>query len=133
MEKQLLRQIPKVDDLLRCPALERLAAELPASAVTAAVRQVLDTLRADILSGTVTELPSEDALCAQIAEACRTARLPSLRGVINATTGPWPRQRMPPVAIPPWNITWPPETGASGTPMWSPCCAVSPGRRPPLW
>ena len=85
MEKQLLRQIPKVDDLLRCPALEGLAAELPASAVTTAVRQVLDTLRADILSGTVTELPSEDALCAQITEACRTARLPSLRGVINAT------------------------------------------------
>ena len=85
MEKQLLRQIPKVDDLLRCPALEGLTAELPASAVTDAVRQVLDALRADILSGIVTKLPSEDALCAQITKACRAARLPSLRGVINAT------------------------------------------------
>ena len=85
MEKQLLRRIPKVDDLLRCPALEPLAAEVPASAVTEAVRQTLDALRADILAGTVTELPSESALCAQIAEVCRTARLPSLRGVINAT------------------------------------------------
>ena len=85
MEKQLLRQIPKVDDLLRCPALEPLAAEVPASAVTEAVRQTLDALRADILAGTVTELPLESALCAQIAEVCRTARLPSLRGVINAT------------------------------------------------
>ena len=85
MEKQLLRQIPKVDDLLRCPALEPLATEVPASAVTEAVRQTLDALRADILAGTVTELPSESALCAQIAEVCRTARLPSLRGVINAT------------------------------------------------
>ena len=85
MEKQLLRRIPKVDDLLRCPALEPLAAEVPASAVTEAVRQTLDALRADILAGTVTELPSESALCTQIAEACRAARLPSLRGIINAT------------------------------------------------
>lgn len=85
MEKQLLRRIPKVDDLLRCPALEPLATEVPASAVTEAVRQTLDALRADILAGTVTELPSESALCTQIAEACRAARLPSLRGVINAT------------------------------------------------
>ena len=85
MENQLLRQIPKVDELLRCPALAGLAAELPASAVTNAVRQVLDTLRTDILSEAVTELPSEEVLCAQIAEACRAARLPSLRGVINAT------------------------------------------------
>ena len=85
MENQLLRQIPKVDELLRCPALAGLAAELPASAVANAVRQVLDTLRTNILSEAVTELPSEEVLCAQIAEACRAARLPSLRGVINAT------------------------------------------------
>ena len=59
----LLRQIPKVDDLLRLPALNTLAAE----------------------AGTVTELPSTEALCAQISASCRASRLPSLRGVINAT------------------------------------------------
>lgn len=81
----LLRQIPKVDDLLRLPALNTLAAEVGAAAVTEAVRRTLDRLRADILVGTVTELPSTEALCAQISASCRASRLPSLRGVINAT------------------------------------------------
>ena len=81
----LLRQIPKVDDLLRLPALNTLAAEAGTSAVTGAVRRTLDRLRADILVGTVTELPSTEALCAQISASCRASRLPSLRGVINAT------------------------------------------------
>ena len=81
----LLRQIPKVDDLLRLPALNTLAAEAGTSAVTEAVRRTLDRLRADILVGTVTELPSTEALCAQISASCRASRLPSLRGVINAT------------------------------------------------
>ena len=81
----LLRQISKVDDLLRLPALNTLAAEAGTSAVTEAVRRTLDRLRADILVGTVTELPSTEALCAQISASCRASRLPSLRGVINAT------------------------------------------------
>ena len=81
----LLRPIPKVDDLLRLPALNTLAAEAGTSAVTEAVRRTLDRLRADILVGTVTELPSTEALCAQISALCRASRLPSLRGVINAT------------------------------------------------
>ena len=85
MDKQLLRRIPKVDDLLRRPALEALAVEAPASAVTEAVRRTLDALRENILSGAVTDLPCEETLCAEIAEACRSARLPSLRSVINAT------------------------------------------------
>ena len=53
--------------------------------MTEAVRRTLDRLRADILVGTVTELPSTEALCAQISASCRASRLPSLRGVINAT------------------------------------------------
>lgn len=55
------------------PALEALAAEAPASAVTEAVRRTLDALRENILSGAVTELPCEETLCAEIAEACRSA------------------------------------------------------------
>lgn len=38
----LLRQIPKVDDLLRLPALKMLAAEVETSAVTETVRRTLD-------------------------------------------------------------------------------------------
>lgn len=40
----LLRQIPKVDDLLRLPALKMLAAEVETSAVTETVRRTLDRL-----------------------------------------------------------------------------------------
>lgn len=85
MDKLLPRQIPKVDDLLRLPALSTLAAEVGAAAVTEAVRRRLDRLRTDILAGTATELPSTETLCAEIGELCQAARLPSLRGVVNAT------------------------------------------------
>ena len=85
MNKQLLRQIPKVDDLLRCPALKELAADAPAPAVTEAVRRTLEDLRGKILSGVCTAIPGTDALCARAAETLQSARLPALRGVINAT------------------------------------------------
>ncbi|MEG2221672.1 MAG: L-seryl-tRNA(Sec) selenium transferase [Oscillospiraceae bacterium] len=81
--KAILRGIPKVDDLLRQPLL----AELPAAAVTvtAAVREVLDGLRAGVLAGSVEELPSMEALCQAVREKVRLRQLPSLRGVINGT------------------------------------------------
>lgn len=121
MDKQLLRRIPKVDDLLRRPRAGSAGGrKLPASAVTEAVRRTLDALRENILSGAVTELPCEETLCAEIAEACRSARLSSLRSVINATgvvlhtnlgraaLEP-PRtaggQRTFPAVIPRWNTT----------------------------
>ena len=85
MDKLLPRQIPKVDDLLRLPVLNTLAAEVGAAAVTEAVRRRLDRLRADILAEAVTELPSTETLCAEIGALCRASRLPSLRGVVNAT------------------------------------------------
>ena len=52
----LLRQIPKVDDLLRLPALNTLAAEAGTSAVTEAVRRTLDRLRA-VVPGIPPALP----------------------------------------------------------------------------
>lgn len=85
MDKQMLRQIPKVDDLLRCPALLERTAGAPEAAVKEAVRRTVEALRAGVLSGAVETLPTEEALCAQAAETLRLDRLPSLRGVVNAT------------------------------------------------
>ena len=52
MERQdLLRKIPKVDELLGLPPLASLAEELPAGMARDAVREVLEELRQQALSG----------------------------------------------------------------------------------
>ena len=61
----LLRQIPKVDDLLRLPALNTLAAEVGAAAVTEAVRRTLDRRdrhRHRAVPGGY-RLPGQDTVC----------------------------------------------------------------------
>ena len=85
MNNQLLRQIPKVDDLLKEPVLEALCKEMPALTVTRAIRQALDQLRKDVLEGKIGELPARDALCAKIAVLACRENAPSLRRVINGT------------------------------------------------
>ena len=71
-ETNLLRAIPKVDELLRRPELSAL--EMPAS-----------TLREAVLSGEKKEVPEAGEICASIRARAEEAELPSLRGVINAT------------------------------------------------
>ena len=85
MNNQLLRQIPKVDELLKEPVLEALCNEMPAMTVTRAIRQALDQLRKDVLEGKIEELPARDALCAKIAVLACRENAPSLRRVINGT------------------------------------------------
>lgn len=83
MEKELLRALPRIDEL--CAAVERLCPDLPAAVVTAAARDTVGALRRSILEGDAVALPSRDELSERAAESARTAALPSLRGVINAT------------------------------------------------
>ena len=85
MNNGLLRGIPKVDELLRSDSLQNRCAGLAAQVVRDAVRQGLEELRRDVLAGTVTALPEEDALCGRIAALAEQASLPSLRRVINGT------------------------------------------------
>ena len=85
MNNQLLRQIPKVDDLLKMPVLEALLEQMPAQTVTRAVRQILDELRQDVLEGKIEELPQREALCNKIEVLARKTDAPSLRRVINGT------------------------------------------------
>ena len=51
MNKSLLRDIPKVDDLLRSPTLAHLFADAPRVSVTEALREELDNIRKNILDG----------------------------------------------------------------------------------
>ena len=85
MNHQLLRQIPKVDELLKMPVLEALLQEMPAQTVTRAVRQALDDLRQSVLEGKIEELPTRDAICAKIAVLACRENTASLRRVINGT------------------------------------------------
>ncbi len=85
MNNQLLREIPKVDDLLRSPALVSLCQNAPRSAVADAVRSVLAELRSSMLAGEAAALPDEAALAARVAECVKCACRPSLRRTINGT------------------------------------------------
>ena len=85
MNQQLLRKLPKVDDLLRTPELEALRAQYPEQTVTDAVRQVIAGLRQSILSSEIDDLPSQENLFAKIGGQIRSDVRPSMRTVINGT------------------------------------------------
>ena len=82
---EFLRQLPKVDDLLRQSELAGLSREYGAKAVTDAVRQELQSLRRSILEGRCAALPGRDVLCGTIARRVRHSALPAFRTVINGT------------------------------------------------
>ena len=85
MNQKLLRQIPKVDELMKQSQLQQLADTVPAQKVTEAVRQILEDLRAGILGGSIEELPAVETLCAQVVAVANKKAEYSLRKVINAT------------------------------------------------
>ena len=82
-KKQLLRSLPKVDDILRQPAVAAL--ELPQTVVTDLVRDGIDALRRRVLEGDLPAVPPVEELCQDICRAAKAAAKPSLRPVINAT------------------------------------------------
>lgn len=83
----LLRLLPSVDELLRRPVLEELAARAGRGVVLVAARAVLDRLRAEISLGAVLAASSFDPAALEGAIRDETARDTSfsLRPVINAT------------------------------------------------
>lgn len=86
MEQQdMLRAIPKVDELLGMEPLQALAGQMPAPALREAVREELEALRRRILAGDINHIPNREDLCAAVCRRAREASLPSLRGVVNGT------------------------------------------------
>lgn len=83
--QEMLRAIPKVDELMRLDPLQALAQELPQPVVRDAVRTELEALRRSILAGDAAQLPGAEALCGAVCRRAREDALPSLRGVINGT------------------------------------------------
>lgn len=82
VNSQLLRQIPKVDELLRHPRLASLSCQR--TILTETVREVIDSLRQAILAG---EDPSlqPDSLCDEVERLVQKKTTMNLRPVINAT------------------------------------------------
>ncbi len=84
-ENSLLRSIPKVDDILNQSVDMEAFACSPRRMVLEAVREVLEELRRRILLGAETEVPSNTAIIAAVAERMKQKAQMSLRPVINAT------------------------------------------------
>ena len=86
MERQeMLRGIPKVDELMQQETILALREDLPTTAVRTAVREELEALRQAILAGEVQMLPDTETLCTAVCRRAREDALPSLRPVINGT------------------------------------------------
>ena len=85
-DNETLRHLPSVDGLLKNEALATLAEELGQDVVTKAVRQALEMVRQDLLSG---QSLAKDSLVPLIVESTKQAlsqfRRPFYRRVINAT------------------------------------------------
>lgn len=82
--KDMLRKIPKVDELLHNPKLKTHDGT-GTLAMTEAVRQVLENLRGEILSGALIEMPGETSIISDIKKKYKKNKSPSLRRVINGT------------------------------------------------
>ena len=85
MNQQLLRKLPKIDDLLHSSVLEKLREEYPEQTIADGARQVIADLRAGIVNGSVDTLPDEDVLLDRITKRIRAAARPSMHTVINGT------------------------------------------------
>ena len=79
--KELLRKIPKVDELLRNSALAEAAKQYGDRAVTEAIRLQLDILRQGILNQQITVMPELSDLCQQICRRVQQDSLPSLNAL----------------------------------------------------
>ncbi|MBQ1169244.1 MAG: L-seryl-tRNA(Sec) selenium transferase, partial [Oscillospiraceae bacterium] len=83
--KELLRKIPKVDELLRSACLAEAIDSYGDHAVTEAIRAELDALRQGILQQQITAMPEPEALCSRICKRAQRVSRPSFQPVINGT------------------------------------------------
>ena len=82
---ELLRKIPKVDELLRTPALAEAIEMYGDRAVAEAIREELGELRQGILARQTDFVPQWDTLCRQVSKRVQRNAMPSFRRVINGT------------------------------------------------
>ncbi len=83
----ILRQLPQIQSILVQPAISAIAERHGHSATVAALRDLLEGMRRDILAGNALSLPefSGDGFAQMLLSTIEEAQAASLRGVINAT------------------------------------------------
>lgn len=84
-KQELLRALPKVDEVLGLPALAGDIEQRGHAAVATAVRAVVDELRAGVLGGGRTALPGEAEMAGLVLSKIQRDAAPSLRRMVNAT------------------------------------------------
>lgn len=84
MQQEILRQIPKVDRVLAWGRMSSLTTSHPRPELLAAIRTVLDRLRAAVRSGAPCDL-SEEGIAALVSAELDHRGTPSLRDVVNAS------------------------------------------------
>lgn len=82
--QNLLRSLPSVDELLKSSSGQSWLLRFPRKGVVKAIRETLDTLRQEILSGSSPDL-TPSSIANLIEKAVKTTTSPRLRPVINAT------------------------------------------------
>ena len=87
MKQELLRLLPKIDDLLMYGWISSLIGRVPREIVVEAVRDEVETLRSGILDGSITEASQMglENISDRITEKVNKLEIKSLRPVINAT------------------------------------------------
>lgn len=84
-KNELLRKLPKVDELLMVRGIQLVEQEYGHTTVLLAARNTVDELRAEILAGGRERIPSDTELAVQIAQEAQRMSSPTFRKVINAT------------------------------------------------
>ena len=83
--KELLRKIPKVDDVFKEPGWAELIGAFPEALSKDVLRGYLDTLRTDIRNGKAASIPSMEAIIAAVRKGVVKLGSPNLKRVINAS------------------------------------------------
>lgn len=85
MTYSLLRQIPKVDGVLKSAGWEVLVSSLPENIAKDVLREYLDSLRLAIRRGNVMSVPSIDDIIETVKATTMTLVAPGFKKVVNAT------------------------------------------------
>ena len=84
-KNEILRSIPKMDELLRVPALAELMESVAVATVTDAARETADSFRRAVLAGEVTEVMSKEELVERVIRRAKELDQPAFRPIVNAT------------------------------------------------
>lgn len=84
MGNELLRKLPKVDELLRNEKVIFLCKDIPRELVTNSIREVISDVRANILNGITNDINIDEIISLIEKKVCKKSEV-SLKKVINAT------------------------------------------------